>query len=332
ADQRRLKQILINLIGNANKFTNHGRVELRVLAEAGRALRIDVIDEGIGIPEAQREQVFEAFRQGSEGEARTHGGTGLGLAISRSLARLHGYELDVVSVVGEGSTFYLLLESTAPVPEHRPPRVDASAVDDAAGEGAASTSLRIEPREPDRSSRTVLVIEDDSDALNLAGKAIEQVGARVVSADSGASGFVIAQAVNPDLIVLDLGLPDMHGREVLRRLSADPALSDIPVVIYSANADGAEGLATASVLEKPVSLEEIAKVVCANLGGCRRVLVVDDDGDTREVLSSMLHALGVSTYEAGDGKEALQALDQVEVDLVLLDICMPNMSGFEFLA
>lgn len=124
ADGRRLEQVLINLVGNANKFTKHGDIELCVVADPQRpshAWRIDVIDSGIGIPAAQLDVVFEAFRQASEGGARTHGGTGLGLAISRSLAQLHGFELGVASVVGEGATFYLRLDPAAPIPNHRKP-------------------------------------------------------------------------------------------------------------------------------------------------------------------------------------------------------------------
>jgi CheY-like chemotaxis protein len=179
--------------------------------------------------------------------------------------------------------------------------------------------------------RTVLLIEDDSDARALASKAIEQLGARVVTADTGESGFLIAQAINPDLIVLDLGLPDIPGREIVRRLSAVPRLRSIPVVIFSADAHSIEGVPIASVLEKPATIDEIADALAEHLGPRRRVLVVDDDNDTREVLCSMLRNLGVEASAAPDGAEALIALRKTGADMVLLDICMPRMSGFEFL-
>ncbi len=177
----------------------------------------------------------------------------------------------------------------------------------------------------------MLLIEDDSDARLLAAKAVERLGARVVTADSGLSGLAVAKALIPDLIVLDLGLPDIHGREVVRRLSHDPQLQHIPVVIYSADTDSVEGLSTASVLEKPATLEDIADAIAAHLGPRRQVLVVDDDPDTREVLCSLLHSLGVDTLEAGDGREALAVVREHDVDLVLLDICVPRLTGFEFL-
>ncbi|MFV8753373.1 response regulator [Nannocystaceae bacterium ST9] len=327
ADARRLKQILINLIGNANKFTKRGTIELRVVCRpdaASKVARIDVVDSGIGIPVAQRERVFEAFRQVSEGDARAYGGTGLGLTISRSLAQLHGFELGVVSREGHGSTFYLALEPGAAPREHVDP------LGFAGGERATRTAP---PQIPLASHRMVLLIDDDGEARLLAAKAVEQLGARVVCADSGEAGFTIAQAIQPDLIVLDLGLPDVHGREIVRRLSADPRLRHVPVVIYSGQVDHAlDMIGSASVLEKPVTLAEIASVVGQHLGPRRRVLIVDDDEDTREVLRTLIHRLGVETTEAGDGEEALRSLRSFAADLILLDICMPNMTGFEFLA
>jgi PAS domain S-box-containing protein len=327
ADARRLKQILINLIGNANKFTRQGAIELRVITSREpplRVIRIDVVDSGIGIPANQRELVFEAFRQGSEGDARSFGGTGLGLAISRSLAQLHGFELGVVSIEGKGTTFHLKLDPSAPTPEHVGPR-------------APESPQSPRPRPPSAPTRgqqqTVLLIEDDGDARLLAAKAVEQVGARVVAADSGAAGFQIAQALQPDLVVLDLGLPDMDGREVIRRLSSDPKLCHVPVVIYSGLVERGVGIVgSVSVIEKPVTLDEIAGVVRQHLGARRRVLIVDDDADSREVLRALLHRLGVETTEAADGEEALHSLQSFGADLILLDICMPNMTGFEFLA
>jgi PAS domain S-box-containing protein len=330
ADARRLKQVLINLVGNANKFSKQGDIELRVRTDReqpSRALRIDVADNGIGIAPAQQELVFEAFRQGSEGGARTHGGTGLGLAISRSLAQLHGFELGVSSVQGEGATFFLKLDPSAPTPMHRPPPKHEH-------RARAQVDSEVSAPQPVPSvagQRTVLLIEDDGDARELASRAIEQLGARVVTADTGESGFMIAQAIVPDLIVLDLALPDIPGREVVRRLSGVPRLRSIPVVIVSADPDSIEGVPTASVLGKPVTIDEIADALAEHLGPRRHVLVVDDDNDTREVLCSMLRNLGVIASEASDGLEALAALRKTGADMVLLDICMPHMTGFEFL-
>jgi signal transduction histidine kinase/CheY-like chemotaxis protein len=314
ADKRRLAQVLINLVGNANKFTSAGSIELSVHESEehpGQADRIEVIDSGIGIASDALALVFEAFRQASEGGARTHGGTGLGLAISRSLAALHGFELDVVSVLGEGSTFYVKLRPDVPTPEHRPP-------------GSAAYTRG--------EQHAVLVIEDDGDARELAAKAIAQLGVRVVTADSGVSGFRIAQTIVPDLIVVDLGLSDIDGRELVRRLSSDPQLRHVPVLVHTANAEGSEGAPPSSVLEQPATLDDLAEMVAEHLGPRRRVLVVDDDRDTRVMLCSLLHSLGIDTLEAGDGGEALAALREHGADLVLLDICMPKMAGFEFLA
>jgi PAS domain S-box-containing protein len=327
ADARRLKQILINLLANANKFTRNGAIELRVITNAetpARVIRLDVADSGIGIPASQCELVFDAFHQVSQGDARAFGGNGLGLAISRSLAQLHGFELGVVSIEGRGTTFYIKVEPHAPTPDH---------VDPLPPELRAPPPEAAPPTAPASGQRTVLIIEDDGDARLLAARAVEQVGARVVSADSGAAGLRIAEAIQPDLIVLDLRLPDIQGREVIRRLSADPKLRHVPVVVFGGQLDAnLDGVGTASVLEQPVTLDEIAAVIRERLGVRRRVLIVDDDDDTREVLRMLLHRLGVETTEAVDGAEALRSLRHFGADLILLDICMPNMSGFEFLA
>ena len=331
ADYRRLKQILINLIGNANKFTDLGVVELRVWASSdapARPRRIDVIDSGIGIAPAQVELVFEAFRQASEGGARTHGGTGLGLAISRSLAELHGFELGVVSVEGQGSTFYLKLDADTPSPQHRSP----STVESSPRASALAPSPAPPARVVDEPERTVLLIEDDSDARQLMAKAVERIGARVVTADSGLAGLAIAHALRPALILLDLSLPDLDGREVVRRLSAEPTLAHIPVVVFSGEGDNDSEGRPSSVLDKPTELDAMVEAISAQLGARRRVLIVDDDSDTRAMLRSMLSNLGVVSEEAGDGLEAFARLRAQEFDLVLLDICMPKMTGFEFLA
>ncbi|WP_181197997.1 response regulator [Enhygromyxa salina] len=329
ADARRFKQILINLVGNANKFTSQGRIELRVVVDARdptRVARIDVADSGIGIPVDQYDVVFEAFRQVSEGGARTYDGTGLGLAISRSLAELHDFELGFSSVVDVGTTFFIKIEPGAADAVHEPPRVH-----EPGSKRSGSASPRAAASSAD--GRTVLIIEDDNDARLLVSKAVTEIGARVVTADTAESGLAVANAVNPELIVLDLQLPDADGRDVIRRLSKHPRLRHVPVVIFSAYVDGAsEGSRAAAVLEKPVDHEELVETIAAQLGPRRRVLVVDDDGDTREMLCVMLRDMGVETSEAANGLEALRSLHDHGADLMLLDICMPNMDGFEVLA
>lgn len=327
ADPRRLKQILINLIGNANKFTRNGAIELRVITSTAmptQVVRLDVVDSGIGIPANQCELVFDAFHQVSEGDARVYGGNGLGLAISRSLALLHGFDLGLVSIEGRGTTFYIKVDPDAPTPAH---------VDPLPPELRGPPPAVAPPTAPASGHRTVLLIEDEGDTRLLAAKAVEQVGARVVSADSGAAGLRIAEAIQPDLIVLDLRLPDIQGREIIRRLSNDPKLRHVPVIVFSGQMDlNVDGIGSASVLEQPVTLDEIATVIRQRLGVRRRVLIVDDDDDTREVLRVLLHRLGVETTEAVDGEDAMRSLHRFGADLILLDICMPNVSGFEFLA
>jgi len=221
ADGCKLKQVLINLIGNALKFTAQGSVTVAVAVDAQhRPLRIDVIDTGIGIPADKLATIFEAFRQAEAGTERKYGGTGLGLTISKALCQLMGYELTVASTVGRGSTFSIQL---APPPAAPPPDAGAALL------GRLSASDLV----PDLYGKVVLVIDDEADARLLLTQALLSFGCRVVTAHGGEEGVRKAQDARPDLITLDLMMPEMSGREVLRQLRADPLTAAVPVLIVS---------------------------------------------------------------------------------------------------
>ena len=317
ADAEKLRQVLINLIGNALKFTEHGSVTVRVaIDEATRhARRIDVIDTGIGIPTAKQSIIFEAFRQADSTTARRFGGTGLGLTISQALCRLMRYRLEVVSEEGRGSTFSIVLAPAAP---HEAVVVGASA--------DAAVARLAEP-----SHRLVLVIDDEEDARLLLARMIEDFGYRVVPAGSGEEGLRLARSVRPDAITLDLIMPGMDGWSVLRRLKEDPELAAIPTVVVSVVAAEQRGavLGAVDVLQKPVAREELMRVLCH----CNRprVLVVEDSEDDRRLLSAILEREPVEVRMVSDGSDALEALEQFAPDVILLDLFMPNMDGMEFL-
>ena len=233
-DAGKLRQVIINLIGNALKFTERGSVTVRVLTDpAGhQPIRLEVSDTGIGIPREKLGVIFEAFQQGDAGTARKYGGTGLGLTISQALCQLMGYRIEAASEVGRGSTFSVILDGAAP---------------------AATAS--------DPAGKLVLVIDDETDAEPRLTRLIEAAGGRVVSANSGELALLMARKLRPDLIITDRWMPDLDGGQVLRALKADPGLRSIPVmVLTSKDLTPAESemlrQETVTVLKKTAALEE----------------------------------------------------------------------------
>ena len=323
ADPRRLKQILINLLGNANKFTHNGLVEVIVHADSlARPMRIDVVDTGVGIPKEKLATIFEAFRQVDEGHDRSYEGTGLGLAIARSLCDLHGFKVSVDSELGVGTTFSIALTSQ-PVPKwqvtpsgrFRPVVEDTPVLVEKVGTLAGL-------------GRTVLIVDDDSDTRLLVAKTIEDLGGNVVTADTGRRGFEVARAVLPDLIVLDIGLPDISGEELLEWLVADPALAQIPTIVHSSS-DTPQLQHAVAVHEKPLNRERFQEELVKLLSPSLRVLIVEDDADARDLLQSIVEGNGATATVTSNGEAGLRALQSHEFDLVLLDLCMPGMSGFQ---
>lgn len=256
-DATKLRQVLINLIGNAIKFTHSGgRVTVRVEADAAtrRPLRIDVIDTGVGIPAEKLGEIFEAFRQVERGQT-AQGGTGLGLAISRSLCHLMGYRLEVQSEVGKGSTFSIVM-----------PAEGTGSLEDSWMESTQqmeSTALPTDDSVTAHEGRTALVIDDDPDARIVLSRYLEDMGIRVFSAVSGDQGIKVARGCRPDVITLDLMMRGRDGWDVLRQMRADESISNVPVIIISAVGDeqrahAPEGI---TVLSKPVIRAEFETAV-----------------------------------------------------------------------
>lgn len=328
ADPVKLRQVLVNLVGNALKFTESGCVRMIVSADrTGRPTRIDVVDTGIGIPEDQLEKIFQPFEQVESGTTRRFGGTGLGLAISDAICRQMGFHIEVESEVGVGSTFSIVLaHSTTPPP--RPRRRPAQ-------KPCRPTRTAAAKESPGRTTRRVLIIDDDPDARDLLVESIEELGYSAVAADSAVEGLKLARETPPALIALDLQMPEVDGWETLEIIGSDPELSRIPVMIVSFLADEAkpdlDGVI--GVIQKPVArerLEEILRRTFDTASG-RRVLVVEDDPDTRTLLTAFLGAEGFEVRGVENGGEALDALDEFDPDLILLDLLMPRMDGLSFL-
>lgn len=329
-DADKLKQVIINLIGNALKFTERGNVTVRVVTEGPdcRPTRVDVVDTGIGIPREKLGMIFNAFQQGEEGTARKYGGTGLGLTISQALCQLMGYRIEVDSEVGRGSTFSVVLGTAAgPAPPAVAPK-PVSALPIASATAAPPVGLA------ELEGKVVLVIDDELDSRTLLSHVVEDFGCQVIAAASGEQGLRMAREFRPNIITVDLLMPRMDGWQFIRELKCDPQLCHIPVVVVSVIASESRGriLGAVDVLQKPVVREELLAVLKRNLVPPRpRVLVVDDDVDTRGILRHYLEETGSEMAEAANGLEALVRLREAAQDLILLDLVMPVMDGMTFL-
>jgi signal transduction histidine kinase/DNA-binding response OmpR family regulator len=322
ADLTKVRQALFNLISNAAKFTENDEITLsaRKLVEGGRDwVLFAVSDQGIGIPPEKLEHIFEEFSQADESTTRDYGGTGLGLAITRRFCQMMGGEIDVESSLGEGSTFTIRL----------PLRVEIAALMGQEAERAAPT-----PSAEPEGERTILVVDDDPNALDLIGRTLQEAGFRVVTASDGQEALRLAQTLRPSAITLDVMMPRMDGWQVLWALKHDPGTRDIPVVMVTMTDDRDMGAALGATefLTKPVDRQQLVSLLERYAGQSeqRNVLVVDDNPEVREVLRRAFEQEGWTVAEAVNGREALERLEQAMPSLILLDLMMPVMDGFEF--
>jgi signal transduction histidine kinase/DNA-binding response OmpR family regulator len=319
ADPERLKQILINLLSNAVKFTDHGRVEVSA-QPSGRMVQVAVRDTGIGISAEAQKVIFDEFVQGDGSSTRRHGGTGLGLSIVRKLVEMHGGAITVASQPGKGSTF------TFTIPAWTAKR---------------ATILPAERRLPGRPSQglpggAILVVDDDPGVRQLIARHLEQEGWKTVQASNAADALQLARESRPMLITLDIMMPDASGWWVLEKLKEDPLTAGIPVLVVTIVEDQrlVFALGASDYLAKPYERGAlVAKIhrLLPQLVG-KRVLVVDDDAEARALLSKILKEENAEVVAAGSGDEAMTLIAQTPPDLVLLDLMMPGMSGFEMVA
>lgn len=331
ADAVKLRQVLINLLSNAVKFTDEGRVEVQLaLDDADRPRYIEVRDTGLGMSAEHLESIFEPFHQVDSSSSRSHGGSGLGLSISHSLCRLMGFGLEVESTLGEGSTFRVVLRGASP-------EVAVSSAEGGA-EQARSSNVRSGPEGGDGlelAGRNVLLIDDSVESRLLLLEMLQDLGCNVQLAASGEEGLLLAQRQAPDLIILDLLMPDMDGWQVLGTLKRDPVLGSVPVLVASVVADDQERtlLGALEVLNKPIDRQQLEQVLARMLiPEPASVLVVDDEEMIRQLLSELLERRGFQVTTASNGEKALEALEEQPHDLVLVDLIMPGMDGRELIA
>lgn len=316
SDQTKVKQCLLNLMSNANKFTSKGTLTLTVSREDTSRIHFRVSDTGVGMTKEQLGRLFQAFSQADASTTKRFGGTGLGLAITEHFCTMLGGDVTVESTPGMGSTFTIWLPDQIIAPAV----VEASVPEVAAADGRT----------------TVLVVDDDPAMRGLLAKTLEKEGYRVIAAGNGVDALALARQHKPQAITLDVMMPQLDGWGVLKELKADAGLRDIPVIMVTVlNERGmAIPLGAADFLTKPIDRQHLTAILrehCANPANAS-ILVVEDDPPTREVLCHSLTSMGHVAHATVNGRDGLDWLaNHPAPNLILLDLMMPVMDGLEFL-
>jgi signal transduction histidine kinase/DNA-binding response OmpR family regulator len=322
ADRLRFRQVVLNMLSNAVKFTPEGgRVDVSAFIR-GQDLVVLVADTGVGVPAEDRERIFDAFQQGGRSSGQVEG-TGLGLTLSKRILEMHGGRIWVESEAGKGSTFGIALPAGA----------EALAVPSAPQAGVDSGSA---PEAAPSTRPTVVVVEDDRRSFDLLRVYLEAAGARVVSAGDGEEGLDTVRRLSPAGVVLDILLPGIDGWDVLAQLKADPGTAEIPVVVVSMLDERGRGFALGATeyLVKPVGKEQLLAALyraaaMERKGGKHTVVAIDDDPLAIELVRASLEPEGWTVLGAATGEQGLAMIREQQPSAVLLDLLMPGMDGFE---
>ena len=338
ADQTKTRQILFNLLSNASKFTEDGRVllEVRPLAAGGLdGYLFRVQDTGIGMTDDQLSRLFKPFAQADASTARNFGGTGLGLALCKRFCELMGGRIDVVSEYGKGTTFTVWLPAEVHDKKAQPVHQLVES-----GEWRALTAKPRSTQVPPTPAgfaldgKLVLVIDDDLAVHDLLGDMLGKEGFRIASATTGPEGLARARELQPDIITLDVYMPEQDGWSVLAAIKADPKLADTPVIMISVSDQRQKGYALgAEYLTKPIDRRQLAGLLSKYRGDEAQPLglVIDDDAELRTVVRRFLEEEGWQVMEAENGIAGLRRVAEAEPHLILLDLMMPQLDGFGFL-
>jgi CheY-like chemotaxis protein/HAMP domain-containing protein len=356
-DSKRLQQVLKNLLSNAFKFTGQGGVKLsihsaisgwspehQVLKNVPAVVAFEVSDTGIGIPPEKQKIIFEAFQQADASTNRRFGGTGLGLAISRELSSLLGGEIQLRSTPGVGSTFtlYLPIKYVGPsaiivvAPGVAPPGAAAALA------AVRLAELPVEQLPDDRAilqpgDTTLLIVEDDPHYARILADLAHDAGFKVLAAMRGVDALALAREYQPTAVSLDVFLPDMLGWTVLSQLKQDPTTRHIPVLIVTLDEDRQHGLARGafSFVTKPSTTEDLesalGRIKAYVKPRRRRLLVIEDNRAEQLSISELLGHADIDVVTVGSGGEALTALREQQIDCAVLDLRLPDMSGFDLL-
>ena len=334
ADPMMVRQVVTNLISNGIKYTDRGTVTISLGTvddrEFGRVARIAVRDTGIGIRPEDHSRLFQRFTQLDGGAARRVGGTGLGLVIAERMVRMHGGRIDVDSTPGVGSEFAVVLPLG---PVRSAPRREPGAAAPARSAAPACHTTHRKPAADDRGV-TILCVDDDPDVLKYLRLTFEDAGYRVLLATNHDEAIAGAQTHLPDLICLDLVMPEKDGYAVMRSLRTDPALAKVPIIVVSVTAEEARRLGSGAryYLAKPVDADDIVEAVRELLApGVGDALVIEDDPDVSKLLAETLTDHGIRVRNAADGRQGLDRLAEEAPSVIVLDLMMPVMDGFAFL-
>ncbi|GAB4216596.1 MAG: hypothetical protein OHK0012_19200 [Synechococcales cyanobacterium] len=322
ADLTKVRQTLFNLLSNACKFTSNGTITLRVarISKGRDWIILEVRDTGIGMTPEQIGKLFQAFSQADASTTRKYGGTGLGLAITRKFCQMMGGDIRVQSEYGKGTSFQIMLPTE--VVDPKAAKADPALVLPNTANGHNQGSL-------------VMVVDDDPSVRDLLQRLLTKEGYRVALVGNGQDVVEAAHRLKPDIITLDVMMPGVDGWEVLKSLKADANLATIPVIMLTIADDKNLGYALGATeyLTKPFNRDHLLTILTRyNAKPGQTVLVVEDDLATRELMVRILEKEGWHVLEASNGKMALDQVARTKPDLVLLDLMMPEMDGFEFLS
>jgi len=316
ADITKIRQILLNLLSNASKFTKDGEISIRVSNSTSldQAINFEVSDTGIGMSDEQVDKVFKPFTQADEKTTRKFGGTGLGLTITKMFAEMMGGKIDLTSEQNKGTTFSVTIPLNV---------VDSKVSNESIEQGKDGDA-----------GYTILVIDDDDNAQDMMKKFLEKQDYAILQAKNGEDGLKLAAEHKPDLITLDVMMPEMDGWEVLAALQSNDGTKNIPVIMLTLadEPDIGYSLGATDYLTKPVDWERLSGILKKHEieSGTQSILIVEDDETTRDMLRKSLENNDYKVRTAFNGKEALEKVQKGKPGLILLDLMMPEMDGFEF--